>query len=161
MPNLCYNRLIVSGKGAIRFNLKFLGLGKSSTAKKDKNRFSLNNIVPMPDDVDSTTEWARKHWGTSRDFYADVIVKIQQKKNFQYKFLTAGSPPYIWLSKASKLFPDVTFMLEYAIPMSSGGGEYHFEEGKAGFECYDDVYQMKKRMIRINRSPKKELIKNV
>ena len=99
MPNWCDCTLNVSGVGAAAFYRE--------NASEEKLSFSKS--VPPPENA--TVLWAMGAWGTKWDA-CSVDAHVEQE-NVQYTFLTAWIPPDPWVFKVSKLYPLLTFDLQF------------------------------------------------
>lgn len=123
MPNHVTNHLCITGPKKDRE--AFL-----ATLKKDgyhgpsKGKFSLHQIVPMPDiifrgDLGRAEEiaypgvmnwhgWSCANWGTKWDCYNVADAEIGAK-SIKLRFDTAWSHPDEWMIRASKKFPTLKF----------------------------------------------------
>ena len=144
MPNHCYNELIVNGtQEHIDEVFLFIASGEGD--------FDFNKIIPYPehfkqrdDDASATkpTEvaafiekygdrndgynsggytWCCDNWGTKWNAYEVV------RRDYSLFFQTAWAPPKPVIVALAKLFPDVTFHLEFF---------EHGMEFAGGFTCF-------------------------
>jgi len=140
MPNWCYNTLKVSGKTT---DLKEF----ERKAKGKKTDLSFANFMPEPDytkvkvkptfpETDKKFgkvrkyvnpksawwDWRIQNWGTKWEVEAEIYQR--SPKHLRYCFDSAWSPPSEkWLEIVSKMFPKLSFRLNY-------------EEGGMGFKGY-------------------------
>lgn len=99
MPNWCFNSVLVTGEK------EELNRFKDHVSNK-KSAFSLNEIIPMPDDIfrgdlgekerkkygeKNWYDWSWANWGTKWDT-AGVEIE-SETDSIQYKFETAWNPP--------------------------------------------------------------------
>lgn len=126
MPNLCWNVLRVSGDEREVEEFEKL-------ARLEEMDISLNQIVPVPDEIKTTGEgkennqeiikkygasdsyeWRIKNWGTSGDAIWTCEAGFTKKDGMlTYYFDTAESPPIEWLKLASKKFPHLVFLMKF------------------------------------------------
>lgn len=130
MPNWCKNNLrIVSNGQKVLEILEML--------KDEKGRMTFmkvapqpeelrNTISPVPDDVpikererlrekygaDNWYEWNIKNWGCKWD--ASDSVFYEKDGYNMVTFTTAWDPPIEFLEKLSSMFPNTTFIMQYA-----------------------------------------------
>lgn len=103
MPNWTYNVLQVTGEGLDEF--------KNAVGDYiEKTELSFQKIKPRPPEEEKNWyEWNIENWGTKWDA-CDVHLEETGRK-LTYSFDTAWVPPYPVIIEASRLFPNLTFML--------------------------------------------------
>ena len=113
MPNWCENEVTITGdtENQIKEFKEYVTAGKCE--------FSLEAIVPMPENVKDTThnhlglnadpnwyDWSLEHWGTKWDTN-DVQVVDEDEESITYSFDTAWSPPEPICAALRDKFPDL------------------------------------------------------
>lgn len=160
MPNWCINELKIKGKGE---ELKAF----KEKAKGEDTEFSLNNFIPIPEELlkyssppfkeewESEEEFGKrierfKNEYGAKDWYDwcvnnwgtkwDVVAEIvcEHDGEVEYHFDSAWAPPISGLEKISKLFPGLGFELFYFEPGMCFGGVARMRNG----EVFDDYYEM-------------------
>jgi len=132
MPNWCENTLTIEST-----NEKDLEIFKQKSLGKD-TALSLNNLVPLPKkQKQNWYTWRIANWGIKWNIKAS-INKISNNK-FEYYFDSAWSPPLAWLKKIAKMFPTITFTLEYEEP----GMEFKGIAAVRGENFIDDKLEYK------------------
>jgi hypothetical protein len=111
MPTYCDNRLVVSGKpDDVQLFV--------SQVRTDEQPLSFEEISPTPPELmaEGWYEWRIENWGTKWDagFNFESSSSRITRSKASYVFCTAWGPPLAWLASASKLFPRLTFRLDYA-----------------------------------------------
>ena len=103
MPNWCENSLYVTGPGADQFYQDCLN---------KEGEFSLNTLVPMPDDQEENWyNWRLEAWGTKWD--VDASFEHITPNEVTGWFNSAWDPPTNWLATVAEQYPHLTFTLEY------------------------------------------------
>lgn len=161
MPNLCFIRLDIKGKRVVDFNMKFMGAKNYVGNVFGVNEYSFNNVVPMPENITDESGWSSENWGTRREIYGDVIMHKVSDNQYYYKFATAWFPPLVWLEKASKMFPELEFNLEYAIPLNDSGGECCYQDGRLVSESNDVCCAAKKRLRTVKPRQRKTKVASI
>lgn len=164
MPNWCVNKLVVSGPKEEISKFKEAVKGKSPVyyetekekqlyaslgldEKNDSEKFfTLNSIVPVPEDVlqkgysEAGHKWQSENWGTKWDLNEEDIefYESNTEDKLFYEFDTAWSPPIPWVWNASKKFPSLGFEIMYFEPGMGFTGITIFENGEV---VTDKIYQ--------------------
>lgn len=106
MPNWVRNKVLISGtKKDVDDLLK--------RCKTDRNEFSFEGIVPMPNEVDDWYTWCINKWGTKWDSQ-DADVWRMDKENASIVFETAWSAPIPVYEAIHKRYPNMCIDVEYA-----------------------------------------------
>lgn len=138
MPNWCDCDLNVAGENAKAF------LDHVNT---DESNFDFNRIVPQPPEVLASLDvpsadplwyaWRVDNWGTKWNLSNDDVEMIAaaaidriDDHEAQLQFQTAWSPPTPVVLKASKLFPNTVFTLEYFECGMCFSGKFVAENGE-------------------------------
>lgn len=128
MPNWCENTLKVLGKE------KELKKFRIKVATK-KTALSLEKLFPLPKALKDTKspvekpnkklikkfgadnwyDWQIKNWGTKWDIDAELL-EDEECGQLRYSFSSAWAPPIEALKNASKLYPELVFILSYDEP---------------------------------------------
>lgn len=141
MPNWCFNRLEVTGSEneLKKFSDKAKLMYKNVEGQKEKTEISLQNFLPLPEELVGTTapnkdkntelikkygadnwyDWQVKNWGTKWDIIATLSKQVKGKLVFHFD--SAWSPPCPAFVHISKMFPKLKFVLEY----EEGGMGYY------------------------------------
>lgn len=130
MPNWCSNHLTVTGEheAVQRFKQQAVGHSPWETPHADEkpNVLNFHSLVPIPDDILNAGyvaqgyDWENNHWGSKWGAcHADLVD--DNGSELLYGFDTAWAPPIGFLGAVAKLWPTLTFILEY-------------EEGGIGFK---------------------------
>lgn len=108
MPNWCENTLTVSGETK--------DLAKFKRRAKAKNTaLSLNKLLPLPKKQEANWyNWHIENWGTKWDVEAELIA--ESNEYITYEFMSAWSPPVIWLETISEQYPALDFTIKYDEP---------------------------------------------
>ena len=155
MPNWCFNNLSVYGPESDLTD--FL----SKVRKNDEQYIDFNGIIPMPEELINTTspnpdpesdkskelrakygaddwyEWAIKNWGTKWNATSIDDWEVEEDKtSAQIVFDTAWSQPTEWLLNASKIYPNLSFDLDYYEEGNCFIGHYNIKDG--AFEIKDE-----------------------
>ena len=125
MPNWCSNLLLIKSEN--KDLLEYLAQVWTPSNDSD-NGFSLELIIPMPDELRTTTsptqpgqkhiaremtkkygypdwyEWAIKNWGTKWDIDPKELTVSLQSDNLKMTFLTAWSPPIPVLMELTRIY---------------------------------------------------------
>ena len=138
MPNWCENDLCVSGDA--KELKKFKEQAKGLNEEKGKTDLSLNNFLPTPpellersapNEVDPQKmkrkykakdwyNWRVNNWGTKWDLEAEITEDTSTE--IWYCFWSAWSPPLEAIAKIARLFPKLTFAVDYYEPGMSYRG---------------------------------------
>lgn len=128
MPNWCKNNLKIKDNGE-----KVLEI--LEILKDEKGEFTMNKVVPMPDELENTTspnraseqeknkliekygvdnwyDWRLKNWGCKWDASDSGFWK--DGDDWVVSFSTPWGPPDEFMKKLSAQFPKVTFILQFA-----------------------------------------------
>ena len=144
MPNWCQNKVLIKGKRediiAVKKLLKDTG---------EENVFSLNKILPIPDELKGTKappdkpsinlrkkygfdnwyDWCIHNWGTKWDTCETQLVK-ETPRSLHYYFNTAWSPPQGALVALSRQFPNVRIVVDVREEGMAFGGSMGIENGE-------------------------------
>jgi len=130
MPNWCDNHLTVKGENNLVQQFKARAVGHSPwdspPANEKPNALNFHSLVELPADVLKAGyeaegyDWELKNWGCKWGACRGELVDDNGSELF-YSFDTAWSPPIAFLEQVAKLWPTLTFILEY-------------EEGGIGFK---------------------------
>ena len=141
MPNWIANKLYIIGPAQdiaefkaksrdLYFPTKEERAGNHQPVKKRSKPvvvdLSFDRMVPVPLAVkkkpyiklgnncfeDPIIPWCRKHWGCKWDAYYPELVRESKRRLF-YCFSTPWDPPFEWLRRVSKQFPQLRFSLHY------------------------------------------------
>lgn len=166
MPNWCENRLTVTGQGrGLDIFIEF--------AKGEDSELTANAFVPYPkeyeemdriareyrkehpDDIANCPEdgynhggydWRCKNWGTRGDMGESMADRIN-RNTLEYSFDTAWSPPLPVVEAMGRIFPALSFKLEYWESGCGFQGELIVQNGKTvlnetrkyyAFDCDED-----------------------
>ena len=92
MPNLCYNKIVITGPSNQIDDLMY----KSDV----ENEFSFEGICPPKLDERSPEPF-------------DFKILDKSEESIIIEFKTAWSPPVFWLEESKKKYKDLNFNLEY------------------------------------------------
>ena len=122
MPNWCYNEFQVSGpkEDIAKFKLQAVGHNPWEKPAQDEAPSPLNfhSLLPIPAKVlksdysNAGHDWEVKHWGC-RWGAGDVEVMDETEDSLHYRFDTAWDPPTNFIKHVRKLWPTLTFLLDY------------------------------------------------
>lgn len=156
MPNYCFNNLVIKGeeKDIKKFEKK---------AKGKETELSLNNFIPLPEELENTTspsmpktkaektrsaklikkygfdnwyDWKVANWGTKWDITA--YLDLRKKGRIEYHFDSAWSPPNNAIIKIGIKYPELDFELNYEEPGMCFKGELRISGGNVIEDnCYD------------------------
>lgn len=166
MPNWCENRLTISGQEqGLDIFIEF--------AKGKDSELSANTFIPYPKEfaeMDRVArdymkehpddwagrpkdgfnhggyEWCCENWGTKWDFGESMADRINPN-TLMYCFDTAWSPPVPVIEAMGKMFPDLSFKLEYWEPGCGFQGKFIVQGGRVvldetrnyyAYDCDDD-----------------------
>jgi len=109
MPNYIHNILRIQSQSPNQTDFHQI-LGK---------KFSFENTVPPPAGKGpmlsiADSEWTSNNWGTKWDAIEPIIVKHINNTLVEITFSTAWSAPDKWLTKVSKLFPNIICALVWS-----------------------------------------------
>ena len=140
MPNHCTTTLHIDGEH--RHRQEFVDKNKGFSCwdtKKEKEYFDLSFHAqcPIPKkhinshlSKSSNSDWyawCNKNWGTKWDCYE---LNLEHYDTYTYYYFdTAWSPPFQWITKVSKKFPNLRFNLEWA-EESGFGGTASYQNGE-------------------------------
>ena len=120
-----------------------------ATAMSRDNPFSMNNFVPVPEDLPpysanqtldeaalmtryhgqpNSFQWKMEHWGTGRD--ADIVRVEDYGDSLTYRFITAWTPfsENAWATIAAS-FPTLEISMEFDEPLKGITGWLKAEGG--------------------------------
>ena len=122
MPNWCRNSIYI--EGTAKEVKKF-----EEYVSTDTSAFSLNKIIPMPDDIyrgdfgekerkkygdNNWYDWATNNWGTKWDIdEKDIEVQSLDDRELQYSFETAWAPPVPVYEHLVNKFPKLLIEWSY------------------------------------------------
>jgi len=163
MPNWCFNLLTVTGEKRALADFIRKANDNRETWKspyfRKRSPFSIERLMPTPEPLAGAVpprdkaqayenkvifgsedwyHWRIKHWGTKCDVYADVTEQADEK--IVYQFDSAWSPPREFFETVSRMFPNLTFHIEYEEPMMGFAGEATYKNGFVE-ETYLDFVQ--------------------
>ena len=126
MPNYVMSKIEAKGSNQ---DIKEL-LQKCTIKHKGKKHFSLNKIIPMPENPQPNWyNWSIEHWGTKWDAMDSKIIMLSDEK-VSISFTTAWECPFVALKEISKMFPELTFEGEYAeVFIPANCGKFHLKNG--------------------------------
>lgn len=141
MPNYCSNVLTVTpAVGELLSDnvalAMFRPLRKDETCSPESVEplsVSFELAFPVPDALENNGgwfEWCVKNWGTKWDA-SSTFVEEKTLDKIRVRFDTAWSPPFGWVEFMSKLFPNVSFRLDYIEEGNSFTGFTIIQNGKA------------------------------
>ena len=113
MPNICDNRLEITGNAADIARFKNLVKGEDTALSLDKlvKMPSFLRLIQPGGILPNWRSWRIKHWGTKWDVKAILVNKSRER--IVYKFRSAWNPPIAWLKKAAQTFPGLQFKLSH------------------------------------------------
>lgn len=117
MPNWSFNKLSVKGSPE-----RVLEFCKSvcPEGKPEEHTFDFSVLHPEPEGLSSTLDWRREHWGTKWNA-GEVERQEQMSRWTTWRFRTAECIPEEWILHASKLYPDLYFVISYRSEWAGGG----------------------------------------
>jgi hypothetical protein len=127
MPNWCLNKLTVLGsrEDVQAFRDKAKGQSPWPQPKEAEqaaeNPLNFHSLVPVPEQVlksgyeSAGHLWETEHWGCKWGA-AETAIVDECDGLIVYDFHTAWSPPIELLETTAKLFPALTFLLDYDEP---------------------------------------------
>jgi hypothetical protein len=127
MNEKCFNRLYIKGEeSAIKDFLKDFHTGE---------KFSMELIVPYNYNFSET--WKYKNWGTTHDIFNcssmnEVMGSYKEENNegrVSMTYSTAEIPNETFCKKASKLYPELIFVLTFYEPTCLFAGRTTFKKG--------------------------------
>ena len=124
MPNISHNSIKISGTEERLRAFKDL-------LKEGVSFFEC--ILPAPDNA--SREWYDEHWGVSQ-------ISDLQFADKEIEFNTAWAPPYEFLLRISKSYPEIVFQLHYFIIEMMWCGHVKIQDGVGS----DIVYYMEDRV---------------
>ena len=153
MPNWCSNNLEVKGPAdkVEEFVSKFKSNGFSAFLPTPQEL--LDHSSPLEDKslkeefikkygAEDWYHWNIANWGTKWDVLPDEVYITGNDNDRTIMFDTAWSPPSEFLSAVSKMYPELTFILQYEEPGMGFFGEAKWENGEM---LYDDCYEWGQR----------------
>jgi hypothetical protein len=142
MPNWCDNHLTITGpnEDIARFKQQAVGHSPWEPPLPDEKPSVLNfhSLVPIPAEVlqagyeDAGYEWENNHWGCKWGACSADLID-DNGDSLLYGFDTAWAPPIKFLEAVAKLWPTLTFILEY----EEGGMGYKGLAKAQGEHCED------------------------
>lgn len=125
MPNVCMNKLVVSGVGEELS--EFLSVVEGG--------FSFGVFVPEPEfvDGDDWVGWRNEFWGTKWDAENVVVSEVVPGEVFEFEFDTAWGPPEFVVREMQRQFPGLSISLVFEEPNLGFGGMV-FDSGEVFFE---------------------------
>lgn len=140
MPNWCDNTLVVTGY--VQDILSFAERLKNGKWEKG-NLLLLQTFVPMPEKYEGTVsgsdpitaddgltwyDWQNKYWGVK---WGDIDTEIVDKQpgKIWISFRTPWGPPVEGLQAISKMFPKLTFEVDWR-EESPSRGHFIIENGE-------------------------------
>ena len=131
MANICENTLTITGPTAdvTDFYNRLLAYKHACNQSDGELRFGICQLfVPMPEKPEPDWYvWAKEHWGSKWGDYShgdiDMAVFPNDPTHAQMcvDFDSAWVPPFTGFKTISKLFPTLTFNLEFIIELAEGG----------------------------------------
>ena len=114
MPNICDNRLEITGNAADIARFKNLVKGEDTALSLDKlvKMPSFLRLIQPGGILPNWHSWRIRNWGTKWDVIKVMLVN-KSNESIVYKFLSPWNPPVAWLKKAAKTFPNLHFKLTY------------------------------------------------
>lgn len=123
MPNWATNTLTIEGSPELV--ARFIDENKT-----DESIFSFTKSVPTPDTVfqgnlgakereiygsNNWYDWNIANWGTKWDatITDDEWFVYNEDRTAELNFETAWSPPVAWIEKASLVYPELVFAIQY------------------------------------------------
>ena len=163
MPNYCENKLTVTGSEQTIAKMK-----KKVSTKKCGLVFE--KILPCPAVLiksespfrgteeeskllikkygfDNWYDWCVSNWGTK--WSIDYQDNPAQWCGNEITFDTAWSPPEGIIMQLSKMFPTLTFLLEYDEPGMAFKGEFTYKAGENEFSQYEEAISNSRKQITI------------
>jgi hypothetical protein len=126
MPNWCTCELEIEGDRIDLDNL-FQAAKSEKGEHEDESCFSLNKLVPTPEEAnDDIVAWRTHNWGTKWDINPTLD---DQGEVIYLKFDCAWSPPIEAIEKISKQFPAISFTLTFEEPNLDFFGMCQFQNG--------------------------------
>lgn len=160
MPDWCENQLVIKGQKekvqefvdkAKRIDF----CGEDELKEEPRSLLMFSSFYPIPkelfaEDGDSDTWhiWTLKNWGCKWD-PDKTELKITTLDNITvatYRFLTAWSPPDVFVRKVSKDMPDLDFLLIYSEFGTGFYGILNVIQGKVIIDM-SMVSEMKRNII--------------
>jgi len=156
MPNWCENDLVVKGK---KEHLDTFRVAVAVLEGENKTDLSFDKILPMPEELKNTTapsknpseelnkkygadnwyNWSIINWGSK--WNACEVYLEKRARSLLYCFNTAWSPPMPFILKASLLFPELEFALQYFEAGMGFCGMYVCKNGQIINEAYNGDYR--------------------
>lgn len=136
MPNWVENNLVLTGDNTylVDFNKHNIDI---------EGNLDFNIKVPLPSDKeDDWYNWRIQNWGTkwiASNTSIDFNIKNsddKQPRSLLYSFTTAWSPPTEWIYTVSKMYPEITFNLNYGEYNCDFSGDYVVENGNITKNTY-------------------------
>jgi len=158
MPNWCQNELKIIGK---KEDIKKFLEKIKPTLKRKKYINLFSELFPCPkilekkspnpktreekelikkygDDGSGWWNWCVEKWGTKWDIDLEIISENDHE--LTYETNSAWSPPLEGFTEISKLFPNLTFFINYIEPGMGFMGISKIKNGKIDDHCVD-MYQ--------------------
>lgn len=140
MPNICNNRLAVSGdREQLR---KFIN---AIIKEPETGSLSIAQLFPMPENETDWYNWCVRNWGTKWGDYnhaheirsLDIEPTINNYASFTYETAWAPFKETFW-HKVSTMFPDLEFLIIYEEPGLCYAGSEKFMNGETIYSEYID-----------------------
>jgi hypothetical protein len=148
MPNWCENSLeiVALDKKGVH---KIRELKEKAANPEDPHDdvFQMKRFVPRPKDAEEIWyAWNCANWGTKWDvceqFIEDYDIDSEEYGRVVFSFLTAWSPPEIFVEKLAKMYPELNFFLRYEEPGMGYSGILRMSNGEIKtqktIEWYDE-----------------------
>lgn len=143
MPNIVFNRLVVSGPPADLAALVARLRGRDHDDGRERV-LDFRSHVPVPADLDLRSGirpgdrhglppahwWAVEHWGTKWNAMLPTLEGDPASGRVSYAFETAYSPPDSWLFVTSAAHPALTFDHEFAEELDQAAGRARVRAGE-------------------------------
>lgn len=143
MPNVCDNRLAISGPPEIVMELV-------RSVEGPEEALDFESLIPVPDEIDGPAgqalgesglpvwyEWARIHWGVKWNAWGGRRRGYGRTGRVRYRFFTAYGPPDAFLDQVAASWPQVTMELEFWVEFL-GEGTGLWRDGKR-IKLHDEV----------------------
>jgi hypothetical protein len=127
MPNVCLNRIAISGPPTVVMDLV-------RTLAGDEEPFDFEQLIPMPDaflgaageEVTPTGLprwylWARTNWGVKWNAWGGSRRGYGRSGRVRYRFCTAYGPPSEFLDRVAFRWPEVTMRLVFEVEFLGAG----------------------------------------
>lgn len=128
MPNVCDNRLAISGPPNAVLELV-------RSVEGPEEPFDFETLIPVPAEMSGPDaqqpgesglplwyEWARTHWGVKWNAWGGRRQGYGRTGRVRYRFFTAYGPPDAFLDHVAAKWPQVTMRLEFSVELLGEGG---------------------------------------